>query len=509
MVKLFIIILFSYGIYAEGIEIPIIISSKSQINLKILSGLRYSIKSNVKILNLDEDKKEIERISKIDNEVPIISIGSQATYFIRNLTKRKVIFSNTNFSREGIQYEKGKICGYFSEIQFSKYYKILKEINPNIKNITIFYSSSSQNYYTIDSNTQDYMNGMIVKIHKIDENENFNKELEAIGNRTDAFFLVADPLYTQENFEKLSIFCKYNKILLFSHISSLTDMGIGFSLDADLFETGIQTGNLINNVLNKSQPCEMGPFFFPDKEILRFNQGYLKESGYEIPVELKERTELEEINSTGVELYLNGKKGTALNIFQYVLTKSPSNESASKYSKLIINEKYDNQVKGALLEADRLFDVKKYIEAKSQYEKILKINPNISGVKEKIEDCNFQFSEQKRLDANIQMLSSNPFSAIQTFNESLKFYPQNIQSRQGLNSLRSKLSEKIPSMLEEGMILYNHRKYNESIPIFRNILLVEEGNKKAKEYLRLSIDKKEAIDKLMNCKKDKDNPCSL
>lgn len=499
----------SVSIYPNSDEIFVILSSKSALYLKLLSGLKYSFRYPIKVLTMGEDREKIESILLQKSELPVITIGNQASYYARKSSDRKIIIAATNYSKEGLEYEKGKSCGYFSEIQFQKFFQFLKELDPNIKRIVIFFSSANGNYYTQSAGQLDILYGKSVRLIKLNEEEELEKELNNLKGSTDAFFLIADPIYNQVTFELVSDFCKKNRILLFSNMSTLTDLGLGFSLDADIFDTGIKVGELANEVLKDTNKCNMGPYHFPQKEILKFNLEYLESSGFKIPVELIEKTELEEINSIGLELYLNGKKNTALNIFQYILTKNPKHEDASKFSKIILNEKYDTQVSGILSQADRLFEVKKYVESRLLYEKAIKINPNIIGVKEKIDTCNYLQSDQKRLEASNQELVGKNFLAIQSYSEALRIYSQNLLAKQGLDNLRKKLSEKIPLMLDEGMILYNQRKYEDSIPIFNNILLIEENNKKAREYLRLSKEKMEAINKLKNCKNDKINPCSL
>lgn len=509
MVRFILILFLSLNLYSNQDEIYVILSSKSSIYLKQLSGIKYSFRNQLSVLTIGEDKEKIEKILEDKSEIPIITIGNQASYYVRKFSNRKALITGTNYSKEGLVYEKGNSCGYFSEVPIHKFFEFLKEFDPKIRKITIFFSSNNGNYYTQVSGYSDILYGKNVKILKITDEENLEKELGNLRGNTDAFFLIADPIYNQSSFELVSDYCKKNRILLFSNLSSLTEIGLGFSLDADLFDTGIKTGELANEVMKNPEICNMGPYFFPQKELLKFNIEYLEESGFKIPNELREKTELDEISNTGIELYLNGKKSTALNIFQHVLSKNPKHADASKFSKIIINEKYDTQVSGILSQADKLFDNKKYNEARTYYEKALKVNPNLNGIKEKIDSCSFFQSEQKRLEASNLENSGKYFQAIQVYTDSIKIYPLNNQSKQGLEILRKKLSEKVPTMLDEGMVLYNQRKYSESIPIFGNILLIDESNKKAREYLRLSKDKMEAIYKLKNCKDDKINPCSL
>jgi tetratricopeptide (TPR) repeat protein len=284
---------------------------------------------------------------------------------------------------------------------------------------------------------------------------------------------------------------------------------IGYSLDLDYFDLGIKTGNLANEILNDPEKCNMGPFLFPERELLKINSEYLKDSGFSISKEIIQKTEIDDLNLAGMDMYFNGKKATALNIFNYILKKSPSNENSLKYSQLIVNEKYDDQVRKLFDEANKLYDSQKYSEARLVYEKIYKINPNIPTIKEKIDQCTLASSEQKRQQAIQSQTAGQYFQSITYYLESLKILSSNSNAKQGLELLRKKLSETIPQMMSDGLLFYNHRKYKDAISIFKNILLIEEGNKKSKEYYRLSQEKMEAIERLSNCKNSKDNPCAL
>ena len=503
------IIIFNNILYPQE-EIPVVVSSNSQVYIKVLSGLKYSTKIPLRIIIFNENKDELNNLLiQYPNNLPIVTIGNQATYYLRKYSNLKNIFTITNYSREGIEYEKGNSCGYFSEIPIQRLFLSLKDFSKDARKITTFYTSQGGNYYTQISRQIDFQYGLNFKSIQLALDDDINLELKKLKGSTDAFIILADPLYSKENFEILSKFCKENNILLFSNLSSLTDLGIAYSLDLDYFDIGIRTGNLVNEIMKSPENCNFGPYYFPERDILKINGEYLNESGFKIPVELVKKTEIDDLNGTAMDLYFNGKKGTALNIFNYILKKNPSDENANKYSKIIINEKYEDQVKGLLEEGNKLFESKRFLDAKAVYEKITKINPNIPNIKEKIDLCVFQYSEQKRVDALSYQNSGKYFQAIPLFIESLKIYPSNSNARNALNELRYRLSEKVPGMIEEGLLFYNHRKYKEAIVVFKNILMIEEGNKKSKEYLRLSQEKMEALEKLTNCKQAKENPCAL
>jgi len=289
----------------------------------------------------------------------------------------------------------------------------------------------------------------------------------------------------------------------------LTDLGLSYSIDQDYFEIGIKIGNLLNQIQTGQEKFELGPISFPSRQLFKMNSDYLAASNIVIPEKMKTRFEIDTWNNSAIDLYSKGKIQTSLNLFQYVLRKDPSNETTNYYIKLIYNEKYESKIKTYLKEAESLFEKKLYQEAARVYDKIFKLNPYYPGIKEKKQEAMFLDSERKKEEALAKETAGQVFSAILLYQEAVQIYPENKSAKESLFRLRQKLTPQIPEYHEKGLDLYNKRRYADSISIYENILLIDSEDKRAKEYLRLSKEKKEALHKLMNCKIDRENPCKL
>jgi ABC-type uncharacterized transport system substrate-binding protein len=506
---LFLALFFCVPVQATD-EIEVLVSSNSPIYFKVLSGLQYSLEYPAKILYLNESRNELTSITNLnDTTKPIITIGNSATSYIRKNSNRKIIFSVTNFSKENIEYAKGNSCGSFSEVPVESIFKILKDLFPSIKKITSFYSTNQENYYSKKGTQIDLFYGIEYKAIQLNEEANLKLEIEKLKNSTDAFFIIPDPIYNKDNFEMISNFSKENKVLLFSNLGSLTELGMAFSLDLDYFDVGLKTGYLANRVFKKEIECDKGPYTFPEKEIFKINQEYLQASGFELTEAMTQKTETDRLYNTAVDLFFRGKRETSINILNYINKKYPNNKSSNEFLKFVVNEKYEKQIRLLIQDGNQYLQNKKFVEAKNSFTKVLNINPSYPGIKEKIQESTFLHSEQKRTEANSLENSKNYFQAIKIYAESLRILSSNTQAKQQLDTLRRKLKEKIPSMHTEGLSFYDSRKYNESIQVYEKILLIDADDKKAKEYLRLSMEKKEALEKLKNCKDDKVNPCSI
>ncbi|MEM7181418.1 MAG: ABC transporter substrate binding protein [Spirochaetota bacterium] len=490
--------------------IPVLVSSNIPIYNKVIAGIKYSSQQSIQLFFLNQEEKQqlVKKINSMPSQT-MVAIGNTASYFARENINKTTILAGTSYVRSKIAYSKGKSCGYLSDIAMDKYFTFIKKIHPQAKKILSFYSTEHGNYYSRFAESIDLQHGYIFTSKRVRLEDDFTKKLEEYAEGADAFFMVQDPLYNRENFEFLSKFTRDRKILLFSNLAGLTEFGVGFSLDIDYYETGVQTGKLLNQVISQKLVCNYGPYHFPQNELLQINKSYLKKAGFPVSKSLQTKTQIDYLNSRGVEMYYSGKKKTSTNIFQYVLSLDATNPTAQKYFGILNDEKYRDQIKDLLQVANGLFTKKRYLEAVKKYKKVLQINANVPGIREKIRESTFLASESKRRQAQVQLKRGKKFVAIKQYQDSLRISATNGKAKRELNNLRARLRTEIPSMHGKGLQLYNQRKYRQAIQVYENILLIDSSNKRAKEYLRLSRAKKDALDKLSNCKQDKDNPCSL
>jgi tetratricopeptide (TPR) repeat protein len=151
-----------------------------------------------------------------------------------------------------------------------------------------------------------------------------------------------------------------------------------------------------------------------------------------------------------------------------------------------------------LANASRFYESQQYAQARSEYQKVLSINPNNEIAKEGYKKSILAQSEQERARGNSFARSGKPFDAIRSYLNSLRTLSSNQRASADLAAIRRQESAKIPDYLKTGITEYNDRNYDRSIEIFENILLIDPNEKSAKEYLRLSYKKKEAIEILIN-----------
>lgn len=495
-------------------ETPVLVSSKSTLYNKVLAGIQYSAKTPLKIFYMEDlpvnwSEKTLFGNENTSGDKTLITVGNRATQEARTKTKVRNLFTMVSFSRSTIKYELGSNCGLFSDVSLEKLFLLIREIKVEARNVYMFYSLPTGNYYTEVGRDIDFMHGFIFRPVFVSETSTLEKELEKAKDEIHAIVLQPDPLFDKENFSILSEFAKKKQIPLIANFNSLTELGIGMSLDIDYYGLGVQTGNLLNDLNQQKTKCNFGPYSFPKNEFLKINEDYLKESNLEIPKSLHFRMELDELNQSGIDLYSKRKTGSAFNVFQYALNRDPDNELANFYSTKITSEKYNSKIYSLMEEASLLMNQEKYTEASILYSKVLSINANYPVAKEKYTQSIFLASEKKRKEGDSFQKKGSSFQAISSYLSALKIDSTNRDAKISLEKLRRDLKTKLPEMHQLGEKYYNTRSYENACANFENILLIQPDDKKAIEYLRISKAKRDALEKLKNCSNNKESPCAL
>lgn len=331
---------------------------------------------------------------------------------------------------------------------------------------------------------------------KVENPEEFEQYLEKIKSSAQAFYMVNDPLYNKKRFEILSEFCKKNKIVLMTNFPTLVKLGATFAISPDYGKIGVITGRMVNRIITGESNCKKEGVSLPDQSSLYINKEYSDASGIELPETVVERAKLTRLFTAGVNLMNENKLKSAKIVFQKILEKDPNNISAKSYLELILEKLTRSQTDEILANADKHFNSKNFSVAATEYQRVIKLNPNITRAHERYKEAILGQSESQRAQAANYAKNGDPFTAIKTLQAAIATLPTNNKASADLASIKASESKKIPDYLKKGIEEYNKRNYEKAIPILSNILLVESDNKQAIEYLRLSTKKHEAIIRL-------------
>ncbi|MBK6604259.1 MAG: hypothetical protein IPG24_02005 [Leptospiraceae bacterium] len=510
------ILFFSISIFPnENEEIIILVSSTNALYMKGITGFQSSFKGKSKVVFLqDIQSKESEENNFFEeyekSKKPfIVTFGKEATNAaIAELKDTPILFSFVNSSRT-LFTKKENLCGYDLEIPVKEYFKTLKEIKPNAKKVYSIYSISEAKYMIQEAEYEDIYQELILNSSSVGSNEEFAETFASLVAGSDAFLLVPDPIYGEENFSAISEYCKKNGIILMTYYPALVDIGATFAIIPDYTSVGEQTGKLGSDLLTKKTKCHIGPVSVPESRRLYLNQEYAKSSGIQIPQTVLNKVESDKLLSLGIDLYYKGLYQSASNAFSKLLKSEPTNETAIYYQRkirYILNKDEFEKINSL---AENALNKKEYRKASEYYGKILQIYPENDEIREKHKNAILSDSEEIRTQANNSYKKGDLFNAIRKYLEAVKVYSANTKAKEELAALRRIENSKTNSFIQEGLSAYNTRKYPRSIEIFDNVLLLDPDNKVATEYLRLSKIKKESYEKLIRCRKEKLAGCEL
>lgn len=488
------------SIYSKSSSpIEIILSSDNSIYEQALYGIQSSLETDYKISYYDIIISENSSIESYfqnleSSGVPlVIAIGPQAAKVAKdNLNKTPVIFSMIS-NPKSLGLNQKNFCGVGMDISISEFFQTLNQIDPRIRKVYAFYSSDEINYQAGEGNFRDIEYNLLYSAMNVSD-KNFESTLNELNSDADAFYMISDPIYNSSRFEMLSEFAKKNNIILMTTFPVLVKAGATFAISPEYSKLGVETGSMANRVLSGKSNCSKERVLLPTQSAFYINEEYANASGINIPDQILERAKQTKLFSAGITLLNENKLTSARTIFEAILKKDSNNTSAQTYLALTIEKITGTKTKELLKLANSLYANNQFLQAKKEYSKILQINPNNELAKFGLKETTIALSEQERLRGNAYEKSDKNFEAIKEYLSSLRTLPSNTKTQFELANLRKSESTKIETYLKQGINYYNERQYDISIQMFENILLINPEEKSAKEYLRLSYKKKEAIE---------------
>lgn len=501
ILKLKTIFLFTFvcsSTFGQG-KIEVLLSSDNRIYEQSLYGIQTVIDAELKVTYLDILLAEQPDISQYFNDIDksnaplLITIGPAATKTAKEHVKRiPIIFSMVN-SPKFMGLDARQTCGVSMDVPISEFFITLNDIDSSAGEVYAFYSTKEGEYSATEGVYLDLKHKLIYKSKKLDDKKELLSSLEEIKGKTDAFYMVNDPLYGKTEFDKLSEFCKENGIILMTTFPALVKLGATFGISPDYSKIGILTGNMANRIIKEGSNCEKEGIVLPDQYTFYLNEKYARESGVQVPEAIVERAKLARLFDVGINLMNENKLNSARIIFDTILKRDPNNKPAFNYQQLIIEKITGARTKEYLGKAKKYFKENQFAQARAEYQKVLRLNPNNEEAKKGVQESRLAQSEQERQKGNALAKQGKPFEAIEMYQQALQTLPSNSKATSDLASIRSIETPNIKTYLKEGVEHYNERDYGKSIEIFESILLINPNQKEAKEYLRLSKKKKEAI----------------
>ncbi|HNO22927.1 MAG TPA: ABC transporter substrate binding protein, partial [Leptospiraceae bacterium] len=233
---LFIILIFfsdAAGAETESLPVEVLLSSNNSIYLSILRNIQsvFSGRLNFQYMQSMNEAELKDFFYRTENRGAklLIALGNQAALAAKeNLKNTPVLYSLVNSPRALGFNSSSNTCGIHIDVPVEQFFSTLKEIRPDAKRVAAFYSGNAGEMLVNEADYADSHFGILFQKIKIEKNE-FSEKLNELKGRADAFYMVPDSVYTQENFEILSRFAKENRIILMTQIPFIVNVGTAFS----------------------------------------------------------------------------------------------------------------------------------------------------------------------------------------------------------------------------------------------------------------------------------------
>lgn len=495
-----------FVVEAKAGMVAVLLSSNNSIYETTLTGLRISLaEHNLDVQYLDGDEitgagaNPAAYFRKLNGpEIDlVVAIGPAAAGLaVENVREKTVLITMVPALRQMTAGDR-PVCGVITTVPIALYFATLREISKSARDVVAFYSTGEAGFVAAEGEYFDVQHGFQYRRKQISPGD-FADELRAQVGRADAFYMVADPMFDRERFEKLSNFARDNGVVLMAGFAPLVSLGATFGYSPDYHQIGLLTGAMGERILSGASTCAAEGLRAPERSAFLFyvNEEYARASGVDLPPEIVQRARTVRLVRAGVQLFQEGKFNSSRSIFTAILKHDPENPTARYYVNAISNEVNGEKLRALMKSAEQAFADRDYVRASSLYEQVLKINPNATRAREGRVAAGRALSEQQRQQAAVQSRQGQAYPAIRQLQSALQSWPENQAARRDLADLRASLRGRLAADLREGVAAYDRRAYAEAIDIFQNILLVEPGHRQAAEYLRLSRLKFDALQRL-------------
>ncbi len=493
----------AHSLRAAPQEVQILLSSDTEIYAAGLNGIQSAMTHPVRIQYLDAlapDAEGLETyfrdLEKAGRTSLLIAVGTRAARAaLEHSQKIPVVFSMVSAPRT-LGAEVSRSCGVSMDVPVERFFETLKEVTPGARRVSALYSTPQGEHLAGEGEYSDLRNGLYFQKIRVDDRGDLDTALEKLRGKTDALYIVADPLYDRARFRQISEFSRKNRIVLMTSFASLVQAGATFGLTPDYFRLGVLTGEMAQRILSGSN-CQREAVRYGDRVSLYVNERFAASSGVTIPPEVLKRASMTRLINAGIRLFNQGRHRSAQKVFDAVLERDPNNRAALTYRARIVEQVTGAEAKRLLESAAAHTQAGRFGEALSDYDRILKLNPEHRVAQRLRQETVRKKSESEQAAGQRAAAQGDYFHAMRMYRAALNTLPENQAAAREINRLRAAQSARVPQLFSQGMAAYAARRYDEAIQNFDNVILIQPGHRQAVEYLRLSRKKKEAIERLL------------
>jgi putative ABC transport system substrate-binding protein len=212
--------------------------------------------------NLSSDSSIIRACRKNQIDV-ILTIGSSSTKFAKdNFEDIPIVFSSvlypvlSGFVKSADQ-PSGNITGASLDIPVDVQFTYFKRMVPGLNRIGVLYTESTAPLIPSAKVVAQQL-GLTLVPQLIKEPKDLPSALDSLAEVTQGLWSVADPILFDPQSTKYILKTTLRKMIPFMGFSRyVVESGALFALDFDYKATGIQAGEIINKIIEGSQPSEL------------------------------------------------------------------------------------------------------------------------------------------------------------------------------------------------------------------------------------------------------------
>lgn len=213
-------------------------------------GFRKACDGDVRRIYLpDMEKSDIARTIRDERPRLILAIGSKALERVRNVKEIPVLYLmvlNPPPAGSGNR----NITGVAMNVPPEKYFEILARITPASKRVGVVYDPARSGPLVKRSQQAAQARGIELVAMEARKSNEVPKALDALKGSIDALLMLPDTtVVTPDMVESFLIFSQNNSIPIITFASKYVDMGALLSLNIDVFDQGIQAGEMARQIL--------------------------------------------------------------------------------------------------------------------------------------------------------------------------------------------------------------------------------------------------------------------
>ncbi len=247
----FVALVLSCPLHAESCEVIIVKSAELKPYQEVLRGFTSVVGCKVRELKLRED----EGAETILRESPdiVFAIGTNVFKKVKAIKDKPVIFTMV-IPSEVAGMQQSNISGVSMDISPEVYIATMKKVFPTAKRIGLLYDPRQTAAFVQEAQKASRTADIELIIKQTRDPREIPGLMDEMRGKIDVLWMVPDPtVITTETVDYLIRFSFQYNIPIFSFSKKYVEMGAVASLDMDLYDMGVQAGELANEISTGSE----------------------------------------------------------------------------------------------------------------------------------------------------------------------------------------------------------------------------------------------------------------